>query len=53
MVVTPSGFGWAVLANSRDSRSVSSQQLDRTVWGMIRQVKSWAAMSAGHMLPDH
>jgi CubicO group peptidase (beta-lactamase class C family) len=53
MVVTLSGFCWAALANSRDSRSASSQQLDRTVWGMIRQVKSWAAVFADQMLPDH
>jgi hypothetical protein len=44
---------WAALANSRDSRSASSQQLDRTVWGMIRQVKSRAAVFADQMLPDH
>jgi hypothetical protein len=52
-VVTPSGFCWVALANSRDSRSVSGQQLDRTVWEMVKQVKSWAAVFADRILPDH
>jgi hypothetical protein len=53
MVVTPTGFCWVALANSGDRRSVSSQKLDRTVWEMVKQAKSLAAVFADRILPDH
>jgi CubicO group peptidase (beta-lactamase class C family) len=53
IVVTPSGFCWAALANSRGSGSMSVQQLDRTVWRMIQQVKSWTTALADHTRQDH
>jgi CubicO group peptidase (beta-lactamase class C family) len=43
MVRTQSGFCWAALANSRRGNPDSVAALDRTVWQMVRAVKSFAA----------
>ena len=41
MVRTASGFCWAALANSREPQGDTGGALDRMLWEMVRQVKSW------------
>jgi len=43
MVRTASGFCWAALANSREPHGDTGGALDRMLWQMVRQVKSWNA----------
>ena len=43
MVRTSSGFCWAALANSREASANTGDALDRMMWDMVRQVKSWKA----------
>ena len=43
MVHTGSGFCWAALLNSRESRGNTGGALDDMMWQMVRKVKSWKA----------
>lgn len=43
MVRTASGFCWAALANSREASGDTGGALDRMMWDLVRQVKSWKA----------
>lgn len=43
MVRTASGFCWAALANSREAGTNTGDALDRMMWQMVRQVRSWKA----------
>ncbi len=40
-VRTRSGFCWAAFANTRRSNSPLEGDLDKLVWNMVREVKSW------------
>jgi hypothetical protein len=42
-VRTHSGFCWAAFANTRRAKSALDGDLDRLVWNMVAQVKSWRA----------
>jgi CubicO group peptidase (beta-lactamase class C family) len=44
LVRTGSGFGWAALANTRNSKSAMGRALDDLVWAMVRQVTDWGAL---------
>lgn len=41
-----SGFCWAAFANTRRAKSALDGDLDRLVWNMVAQVKSWRASAA-------
>jgi CubicO group peptidase (beta-lactamase class C family) len=43
MVRTASGFCWAALANTREASGDTGGALDRMLWDLVRQVKSWKA----------
>jgi hypothetical protein len=44
MVRTASGFCWAALANMREAPPANTgNALDRMMWDLVRQVKSWKA----------
>jgi CubicO group peptidase (beta-lactamase class C family) len=43
LVRTASGFCWAALANSREAEGDTGGALDRMMWQMVRQVRSWQA----------
>jgi CubicO group peptidase (beta-lactamase class C family) len=43
MVRTASGFCWAALANSREAGGDTGGAMDKMMWDMVRQVKSWNA----------
>jgi CubicO group peptidase (beta-lactamase class C family) len=43
MVRTASGFCWAALANSREASADTGGAMDRMMWELVRQVKSWNA----------
>jgi CubicO group peptidase (beta-lactamase class C family) len=43
MVRTASGFCWAALANSREASGDTGGAMDRMMWDLVRQVKSWKA----------
>jgi CubicO group peptidase (beta-lactamase class C family) len=43
MVRTASGFCWAALANSREPSADTGGAMDKMMWDLVRQVKSWAA----------
>jgi hypothetical protein len=40
-VRTHSGFCWAAFANTRRSNSPLEGDLDKLIWNMVREVKSW------------
>ena len=40
-VRTHSGFCWAAFVNTRRSNSPLGRDLDKLVWNMVSQVKSW------------
>jgi CubicO group peptidase (beta-lactamase class C family) len=41
MVRTASGFCWAALANTREESADTGGAMDRMMWDLVRQVKSW------------
>ncbi len=41
MVRTASGYCWAALANSREDSGDTGGAMDRMMWDLVRQVKSW------------
>ena len=43
MVRTASGFCWAALANTREAPADTGGAMDRMMWDLVRQVKSWKA----------
>jgi CubicO group peptidase (beta-lactamase class C family) len=43
MVRTASGFCWAALANTREASVDTGGAMDRMMWDLVRQVKSWKA----------
>jgi CubicO group peptidase (beta-lactamase class C family) len=43
MVRTASGFCWAALANTREASGDTGSAMDRMMWDLVRQVKSWKA----------
>jgi CubicO group peptidase (beta-lactamase class C family) len=43
MVRTASGFCWAALANFREESGETGGAMDRMMWDLVRQVKSWKA----------
>jgi CubicO group peptidase (beta-lactamase class C family) len=43
MVRTSSGFCWAALANTRESPGDTGGAMDRMMWDLVRQVKTWKA----------
>jgi CubicO group peptidase (beta-lactamase class C family) len=43
MVRTASGFCWAALANTREESGDTGGAMDRMMWDLVRQVKSWKA----------
>ena len=43
MVRTASGFCWAALANSREASGDTGGAMDKMMWDLVRQVKSWKA----------
>jgi CubicO group peptidase (beta-lactamase class C family) len=43
MVRTASGFCWSALANTREAPGDTGGALDRMMWELVRQVKSWKA----------
>lgn len=43
MVRTASGFCWAALANTRESKGDTGAAIDTMMWDLVRQVKSWSA----------
>ncbi|HLJ46109.1 MAG TPA: serine hydrolase domain-containing protein [Bryobacteraceae bacterium] len=43
MVRTASGYCWSALANSRESGGDTGGAVDRMMWELVRQVKSWDA----------
>jgi len=43
VVRTASGFCWAALGNSREASGDTGGAMDRMMWELVRQVKSWRA----------
>jgi CubicO group peptidase (beta-lactamase class C family) len=43
VVRTASGFCWAALANTREAPGDTSSAMDRMMWELVRQVKTWKA----------
>ncbi|HYY95685.1 MAG TPA: serine hydrolase domain-containing protein [Pyrinomonadaceae bacterium] len=43
IVRTGKGLCWAALANTREAKSNTGGAMDRMMWEMVRQVRSWAA----------
>jgi CubicO group peptidase (beta-lactamase class C family) len=43
LVRTASGFCWAALANSREPSGDTGGAMDRMMWDLVRQVKTWRA----------
>jgi CubicO group peptidase (beta-lactamase class C family) len=43
LVHTASGFCWAALLNTRESKGDTGAALDRMMWDMVRQVRGWRA----------
>jgi CubicO group peptidase (beta-lactamase class C family) len=43
MVRTASGFCWAALANTREATGDTGGAMDRMMWDLVRQVRSWKA----------
>jgi CubicO group peptidase (beta-lactamase class C family) len=43
IVRTASGFCWAALANSRETKADTGGALDSMMWDMVKQVRNWAA----------
>jgi hypothetical protein len=41
MVRTAGGVCWAALANTREESAETGGAMDRMMWDLVRQVKSW------------
>jgi hypothetical protein len=40
---TASGFCWAAVANTQEESGDTGGAMDRMMWDLVRQVKSWKA----------